>query len=83
MDLYDDVLTSSTCIKVENGKEKVSLLASHHHHHHPTSQSGSSSAQHSIGSHNSSQLGISTPLQHQGSSQSKRVQLYVGNLTWV
>ncbi|KAI9554345.1 hypothetical protein GHT06_019617 [Daphnia sinensis] len=70
VDLYDDVLTSTTSIKQElNGKEKISTLSSH---------ISSSSL------HGSSSL-IGTPLQLHGSnssSQSKRVQLYVGNLTW-
>lgn len=71
VDLYDDVLTSSTSIKQElNGKEKISTLSSH-------------ISSNSL--HGSSSL-IGTPLQlhsSNSSSQSKRVQLYVGNLTWV
>ena len=71
VDLYDDVLTSSTSIKQElNGKEKITTLSSH-------------ISSNSL--HGSSSL-IGTPLQLHGSnssSQTKRVQLYVGNLTWV
>jgi len=66
VDLYDDVLTSSSSIKQEtNGKEKITTLSSH------------------ANSLLSSSSFIGAPLQLHGNSQTKRVQLYVGNLTWV
>jgi len=66
VDLYDDVLTSSSSIKQEtNGKEKITTLSSH------------------ANSLLSSSSFIGAPLQLHSNSQSKRVQLYVGNLTWV
>jgi len=65
VDLYDDVLTSSSNIKQEtNGKEKITTLSSH------------------ANSLLSSSSFIGAPLQLHANSQSKRVQLYVGNLTW-
>merc|ERR1712071_364392 len=71
VDLYDDVLTSSSTVKSEsvNGKEKITTLSSSFIYQ--NSQSSSSSF-------------IGAPLQlHGNSHSSKRVQLYVGNLTWV
>jgi len=73
VDLYDDVLTSSSTVKSEsvNGKEKITTLSS------------SSSSFIYQNSQSSSSSFIGAPLQlHGNSHSSKRVQLYVGNLTW-